>query len=117
MLAASKGRETFFARMRPDVLGAYLAWQDKSRFSQLVYSESEAAAQVGERRRESSLLPRTSNGSSTFRSHGGPAREDRSVSAFQRAQGLAPHTYSSATRTPFQNATRSYPGGAVFGLG
>jgi hypothetical protein len=52
MLAASKGLEGFFARMRPDVLGAYLAWEGEGRFSQLVYFVSEAAAREGEQRYE-----------------------------------------------------------------
>ena len=57
MLAASKGRQEFFARMRPDVLGAYLAWEDAGRFSQLVYFESEAAARAGEQRCEIVIAP------------------------------------------------------------
>ena len=52
MLAASKGLEGFFARMRPDVLGTYVAWEDDDRFSQLVYFTSEAAAREGEQRCE-----------------------------------------------------------------
>ncbi|MGH9231427.1 MAG: hypothetical protein ACRD07_22330 [Acidimicrobiales bacterium] len=52
MLAASKGRHGFFARMRPDVLGAYVGWEGAGRFSQLVYFESEAAAREGEQRYE-----------------------------------------------------------------
>jgi hypothetical protein len=52
MLAASKGLEGFFARLRPDVLGAYVAWEGEGRFTQLVYFTSEAAAREGERRRE-----------------------------------------------------------------
>lgn len=52
MLAASKGRDGFFARMRPDVLGAYVAWESGAQFSQLVYFESEAAAREGEQRYE-----------------------------------------------------------------
>ncbi len=52
MLTATRGLERFFARMRPDVLGAYVAWEGDDRFSQLVYFVSEAAAREGERRRE-----------------------------------------------------------------
>lgn len=51
MLTAAKGLEGFFARMRPDVLGAYVAWEGEDRFSQLVYFVSETAAREGERRR------------------------------------------------------------------
>ena len=52
MLAASKGRERFLARVRPDVLGAYVAWEGEGRFTQLVYFTSEAAAREGEQQRE-----------------------------------------------------------------
>lgn len=51
MLTAAKGLQGFFARMRPDVLGAYVAWEGEDRFSQLVYFASEAAAREGERQR------------------------------------------------------------------
>ena len=50
MLAAAKGLEGFFARLRPDVLGTYVAWEDDERFSQLVYFTSEAEAREGEQR-------------------------------------------------------------------
>ena len=52
MLAAAEGRARFFSRVRPDVLGAYVAWEGEGRFTQLVYFTSEAAAREGERRRE-----------------------------------------------------------------
>lgn len=52
MLAATKGMESFFARLRPDVLGAYIAWESEDRFTQLVYFTSETEAREGERRRE-----------------------------------------------------------------
>lgn len=51
MLTAAKGLEGFFARMRPDVLGAYVAWEGEERFTQLVYFVSETAAREGEQRR------------------------------------------------------------------
>ena len=51
MLAAAKGLAGMFARMRPDVLGTYLAWEGEGRFTQLVYFTSEAEAREGERRR------------------------------------------------------------------
>jgi hypothetical protein len=52
MLTASRGRQEFFARVRPDVLGSYVAWEAPGRFSQLVYFTSEAAAREGEQRSE-----------------------------------------------------------------
>ena len=52
MLAASRGLEGFFARMRPDVLGSYIAWESEGRFIQLVYFTSEDAAREGEQRCE-----------------------------------------------------------------
>ena len=50
MLAATKGKGSFFARLRPDVLGAYLAWEGADRFTQLVYFTSETEAREGEQR-------------------------------------------------------------------
>jgi hypothetical protein len=51
LLAATKGRQELLARLRPDVLGAYVAWEGEGRFNQLVYFTSEAAAREGEKRR------------------------------------------------------------------
>ncbi len=52
MLAATKGMASFFARLRPDVLGTYVAWEGDDRFTQLVYFTSEEEARAGEQRRE-----------------------------------------------------------------
>ncbi len=52
MLAATKGMASFFARLRPDVLGTYIAWESEDRFTQLVYFTSEAEAREGEQRCE-----------------------------------------------------------------
>ncbi len=52
MLVASRGLAGFFARLRPDVLGAYVAWEGGDRFVQLVYFTSEAEARAGESRRQ-----------------------------------------------------------------
>jgi hypothetical protein len=48
MLAASRGLAGMFARMRPDVLGSYVAWESESRFTQLVYFTSQDDAREGE---------------------------------------------------------------------
>ena len=54
MLAASEGLEEFFARVRPDILGGYVAWEGEGRFFQVIYFTSEADAREGEKRRETS---------------------------------------------------------------
>ena len=57
MRAASEGLDEFFARVRPDVLGGYLAWEGGGRFTQVVYFTSEAEARKGEQERDSQMSP------------------------------------------------------------
>ena len=57
MSAASEGLDEFFARVRPDVLGGYVAWEGGGRFTQVVYFTSEAEARKGEQERDSQMTP------------------------------------------------------------
>jgi hypothetical protein len=57
MRAAAEGLDEFFARVRPDVLGGYVAWEGGGRFTQIVYFSSESEARKGEQERDSQMSP------------------------------------------------------------